>query len=250
VLVTGASDAGIYVGQSNDIIVVDSEASENVAGIEIENSHRALVVRNWAHDNTGGILVFDLPGLEQYDGSCTEVVDNLIENNNAVNFAPGGVVQTVPRGTGMLLLASDRLNIHDNRIIGNNGPATMVINYDPLVFDAYEDENFDPWPRGNWIHDNTFEGNGTDPQGYILDLVQGVNPIPDLVWDGCYENPDAVPDEDRYCATGNMRDDGSEATFVNVRLCDGFQDKVFDVETVNCEIPETLSCGVPDAPED
>ena len=34
----GASDAGIYVGQSNNIIVRNCEVFQNVAGIEIENS--------------------------------------------------------------------------------------------------------------------------------------------------------------------------------------------------------------------
>src|SRR5690606_30136432 len=42
----GASDAGIYVGQSKYIIVRNSKAYENVAGIEIENSLYADV-----HDN-------------------------------------------------------------------------------------------------------------------------------------------------------------------------------------------------------
>ena len=37
VTVRGASDAGIYVGQSNNIIVRNSLAEYNVAGIEIEN---------------------------------------------------------------------------------------------------------------------------------------------------------------------------------------------------------------------
>jgi parallel beta-helix repeat protein len=59
----GASDAGIYVGQSTTHPVKDSEAFGNVAGIEIENSSDAEVVGNHAHDNTGGILVFNLPGL-------------------------------------------------------------------------------------------------------------------------------------------------------------------------------------------
>jgi parallel beta-helix repeat protein len=38
VTVKGASDAGIYVGQSNRIVVRNSTAMYNVAGIEIENS--------------------------------------------------------------------------------------------------------------------------------------------------------------------------------------------------------------------
>ena len=42
----GASDAGIYVGQSKMITVRNSEAYHNVAGIEIENSYYADVYNN------------------------------------------------------------------------------------------------------------------------------------------------------------------------------------------------------------
>ncbi len=61
---TDASDAGIYVGQSENIIVRRNRAENNVAGIEIENSVNADVYENMATNNTGGILVFSLPDLE------------------------------------------------------------------------------------------------------------------------------------------------------------------------------------------
>ena len=48
----GASDAGIYVGQSTQIIVRNSRAEYNVAGIEIENSTFADVYDNVATNNT------------------------------------------------------------------------------------------------------------------------------------------------------------------------------------------------------
>ena len=64
----GASDAGIYVGQSSRIIVRNSRAEYNVAGIEIENSTFADVHNNVATNNTGGILVFDLPNLPVQGG--------------------------------------------------------------------------------------------------------------------------------------------------------------------------------------
>lgn len=60
VVVKGASDAGIYVGQSKNIVVKRSRAEFNVAGIEIENSMNADVFDNVATHNAGGILVFDL----------------------------------------------------------------------------------------------------------------------------------------------------------------------------------------------
>lgn len=68
VLVKGASDAGIYVGQSQYIVVKNSEAAFNVAGIEIENCYNADVHDNLSTHNAGGILVFDLPGLPQMGG--------------------------------------------------------------------------------------------------------------------------------------------------------------------------------------
>lgn len=63
VTVRGASDAGIYVGQSKNIIVKNSKAEFNVAGIEIENSMNADVHDNLSTHNAGGILIFDLPNL-------------------------------------------------------------------------------------------------------------------------------------------------------------------------------------------
>ena len=74
----GASDAGIYVGQSKNIIVRDSIAQYNVAGIEIENSYYADVYNNLASHNTAGILVFDLPDLPQQGGHHIRVFLSLI----------------------------------------------------------------------------------------------------------------------------------------------------------------------------
>ena len=47
----GASDAGIYVGQSDRIRVMNSRAEFNVAGIEIENSTNAEVIGCVATNN-------------------------------------------------------------------------------------------------------------------------------------------------------------------------------------------------------
>jgi len=78
----GASDAGIYVGQSKNIIVKNSEAYFNVAGIEIENSTNADVFNNYTHNNSGGILIFDLPDLLIKKGSNVRVLGNNVIKNN------------------------------------------------------------------------------------------------------------------------------------------------------------------------
>ncbi len=106
-IVEGASDAGIYVGQSERIVVRNNVARNNVAGIEIENSSQADVTGNTATANTGGVLVFNLPGLQVENGHGTRVYGNEIFENNTPNFAPvGNIVGTVPTGTGIALLAA------------------------------------------------------------------------------------------------------------------------------------------------
>jgi parallel beta-helix repeat protein len=97
--VVGAADAGVYVGQSRNVIVRNNIARKNVAGIEIENCIDADVYGNEAFDNTAGILVFALPNLDEKVSTRTNVHDNTIHDNNRDNFAePGTVVATVPPG--------------------------------------------------------------------------------------------------------------------------------------------------------
>ena len=127
VIVRGASDAGIYVGQSRNIVVRESVAVENVAGIEIENSFNADVHDNVATQNTGGILVFDLPGLPQQGGHSVRIFDNVIINNMTRNFAPAGnIVASVPAGTGVIIMANRDVEIFDN-VFGGNGTSDIMI---------------------------------------------------------------------------------------------------------------------------
>src|SRR5579863_574918 len=103
----GAADAGLYVGQSRNIIVRRNRAEYNVAGIEIENSTGADVYENKATNNTGGILVFNLPDLPVKTGSNTRVFNNEIVTNNTPNFgAKGSMVAKDPTGTGVIMLAA------------------------------------------------------------------------------------------------------------------------------------------------
>ncbi|HEX8956669.1 MAG TPA: parallel beta-helix domain-containing protein, partial [Burkholderiaceae bacterium] len=96
----GASDAGIYVGQTQGVVVRKSRAEKNVAGIEIENTINADVYDNTATGNTGGILVFNMPNLSQ-PGHSTRVFHNQVLANNLGNFAARGTaVASVPAGSG------------------------------------------------------------------------------------------------------------------------------------------------------
>jgi parallel beta-helix repeat protein len=153
----GASDAGIYVGQSRGIVVKNCTATENVAGIEIENSLNADVFDNTATKNTGGILVFDLPDLIQKKGGFVRVYNNKIIENNLANFAPkGNIVAKVPQGTGVLILATNHVEIYDNQIINNKSAGVGIISYF-MTENPIKDTLYYPYPTAIYIHDNNFE---------------------------------------------------------------------------------------------
>ncbi len=226
--VKGASDAGIYVGQSRNIVVRDSEAVGNVAGIEIENCTDSEVFGNHAHRNTAGILVFNLPELPMQGGARANVHDNLIEHNNVENFGEkGSVVGLVPGGTGMILLAADDNEIHRNTVRNNDSTGLLVISYQDSIFGEFSDPSFDAFAQGNHIHHNTFADNGADPQGALRDLALPV-PVADILWEGC------LPDPPGDGTVGLCIHDNEDARFLNFRFCDGLQDQITDTAAFEC----------------
>ena len=182
----GASDAGIYVGQSKNIIVRNSRAEYNVAGIEIENSYYADVFNNLATNNTGGILIFDLPGLPQQGGHHVRVFNNRSVGNNTDNFAPeGNIVGEVPRGTGIIVQANSDVEIFDNEIGDNDTVNIAVVTYG----NETDDQTYYPHPKSIQIHGNEFGPTGYNPDtskgelAQILFDLSGGN-MPDIFWDG------------------------------------------------------------------
>lgn len=177
----GASDAGIYVGQSRNIIVRDNVAEYNVAGIEIENSFGADVFGNTTTHNTGGILVFDLPGLPQQGGHDIRVYENNIVDNNTPNFAPAGnIVAGVPAGTGVLIMANRNVHVFDNDIADNGTVNVLITAYR----ESFQDANYSPLARDIVIRDNRFGNTGYAPAGDLAGLAQAGVPMPDVLWDG------------------------------------------------------------------
>ncbi|MEM7006078.1 MAG: parallel beta-helix domain-containing protein [Pseudomonadota bacterium] len=182
VTVRGASDAGVYVGQSDRIIVRNSVAEYNVAGIEIENSSNADVYNNRAENNAGGILVFDLPDLPVVGGHSTRIFNNQVINNNTRNFAPpGNIVASVPSGTGVIVLANRNVHVFENTFDNNRSAHVLLTAYS----DPFEDERYNPLPRDIVLRDNDYTGVGYDPQQDLGDLAPLLGgSLPPVVWDG------------------------------------------------------------------
>lgn len=219
-LVKGASDAGVYVGQSDNIVVQNNHVEFNVAGIEIENSTRADVHDNTATNNTGGILVFNLPGLDIANGAQTRVYDNEVFENNTVNFAPSGnIVGKVPTGTGVVILAAHQVEIFNNTVRDHKSVNIGMISYVPIGM--VNDPKYDQYPTAIHIHDNMLSGTSDMPTGELgAALITAVGEIhpsgpfvtPDIAWDGVLD-PARVPDApaDKIC----IHDNG-DANFINL----------------------------------
>ncbi|HMP99929.1 MAG TPA: parallel beta-helix domain-containing protein, partial [Cyclobacteriaceae bacterium] len=175
-IASGSSDAGIYVGQSDSVIIRNNIAFHNVAGIESENSKWVEIYGNEAYNNTGGILVFDLPGLTTY-GHSTKVFNNTIRSNNHENFAmKGNVVASIPPGSGMMVLATNNIEIFENEIVNNRTVGIAIVSYELVAaLNQGEEEQegaiggvqtvdnnyradvlYNPYPYDVKIHNNQF----------------------------------------------------------------------------------------------
>jgi parallel beta-helix repeat protein len=206
--VSGASDAGIYVGQSKAITVRYNYVENNVAGIEIENSRDALVIGNLVTRNTGGILVFDLPNLPVMGGGNVRIAENLVVDNDTPNFAPkGNIVAGVRRGTGIMVMANDEVSTYGNHIDANPTAAIMVVSY-PNKFD---DKRYNPSPRRIWIGESRFGRNGFDPQidGAQQLLAAFGGALPPVLWDGIGEIPEANYPKDVSAWSLNLPQQGA-----------------------------------------
>ncbi len=235
----GASDAGIYVGQSEHVVIRRNKAMRNVAGIESENTKYADIYENTATENTGGILVFDLPDLPVQGGKSTRVFDNEVYANNTDNFAPeGNIVATVPTGTGVMIMASDEVEVFNNRIRDHKTVNMAIVSYF-VSRKPINDKTYDPYPESIYVHDNTFSGGGDSPSGLVVKLLalKMGKPFPDILYDGIVNKKKltaegAVPDELRLCIRNN-----GDADFANIDAWNDFANIQRDLSPHDCEHP-------------
>ena len=237
----GASDAGIYVGQSRNVIVRNNRAEYNVAGIEIENTIGADVYDNVATNNTGGILVFNMPNLPQ-PGHSTRVYNNKVFKNNTENFGHEGTpVAAVPAGSGVVINSNDYVEIFNNEISDNDTANVIVSSYFAAGYysDKSTQENFDPYPEGIYIYDNTFTGGGESPDDMELKALKiakfGLTgSLPDVLWDGAIDKAKMVdgklPEDLKLC----IENEG--VGIINVDLQGGYKNISTDISAHNCSL--------------
>ena len=242
----GASDAGIYVGQSHNVVVRRNRAERNVAGIEIENTIDADVYQNVATGNTGGILVFNMPNLTQ-PGHTTRVHGNQVVANNTGNFARrGAAVASVPAGSGVVINSNDQVEIFDNDIADNQTANVIVSSYYSTGYMTKSGvaATFDPYPEQIYIHDNRFRGGGDTPDGLDLKALRlamfGLRGrLPDVLWDG-YVNASRA-DGPQLCV------DNGKAETLNADGPEKYKNPRLVSAQVRCRLPALPAVALPAA---
>ncbi|HEY1313501.1 MAG TPA: parallel beta-helix domain-containing protein [Steroidobacteraceae bacterium] len=246
----GASDAGIYVGQSTNVVVRRCHAEQNVAGIEIENTVNADVYGNVATGNTGGILVFNMPNLSQA-GHSTRVYQNKVYKNNVANFAAkGAAVASVPAGAGVVVNSNSKVEIFDNDIADNQTANLIISAY--FSTNYYNkpgiDPNYDPYPRSIFVYDNRFSGGGDSPDGLDLKTLKvamfGLNGhFPDILWDGYRDEKNLVngqpPADERICVKN------AGAAVLNADGPHKYKNPTTETALFQCELPKLPPVELP-----
>ncbi|MFZ3512606.1 right-handed parallel beta-helix repeat-containing protein [Vibrio harveyi] len=213
----GSADAGIYVGQTIGAVIRDNVAEKNIAGIEIENSSNVDVYDNLALGNTGGVLLFDLPGATTIGRLIDDVriFDNVIRDNNLENYVDTtcqnglggcGVVGIVPPGTGVVILSGRNSEFFNNTITNHDSMALamtsyLLVNGDPNAYSPLNGtsegnavmQGWNPVPTNMYFHDNTITNTGANPNGSLIEdmiLAYTLNhqAFPALFYDGAGES--------------------------------------------------------------
>lgn len=241
-----AMDAGIYVGQSKNVVVRDNYVHHNVAGLEIENTISGEVYNNIAKNNTGGMLIFDMPDLPQANGDRIKFYNNTMDGNNGKNFAPKGmVVSTIPPGSGMIIMSHSNIEAHHNTIVNHK---TLGIAVNSWLFTGvpFKSKEFDPYSTNISIHDNVIKGNvgpvdNSTEYGQLLTAVLEGNPA-DIIIDGIFKPSSS--DESGFNQSYCFKNNGENLSFVNLNAGLGaspeeiMKNKTSNLSQFNCDLPD------------
>ena len=260
----GAADSGIYVGQSENVVLRRNRVENNVDGFEIENTENVDAYENVATHNTGGMGVFNLPNLPRQGGKHVRVYNNQLVDNNTPNFAPKslGPIHSLPTGTGLYILAIRDVEVFNNKIQNNNTVNVYIVHYKTVVDDealrdtaaspitqqifAPDDKRYYPFVQDIYFHDNEISGGGKSPDNRLTgvkalsDALGGK--LPDFLYDGMVDPkwPRKGPNPAQICLQKN-----GDATFLNFDAAGQMKHPVHGLKAYSCSLPRLTAASIP-----
>ncbi|MGA7381527.1 MAG: parallel beta-helix domain-containing protein [Terriglobales bacterium] len=262
----GAADAGIYVGQSENVVLRRNHVELNVDGFEIENTENVDAYENVSTHNTGGMGVFNLPNLPRQGGRHIRAYNNQLVDNNTPNFAPKslGPIYYLPTGTGMYIMAIRDVEVFNNKIQNNNTVNIYIINYhtgvdeeslrdtaaSPITQQVFapDDKRYDPFVRDVYLHDNDIGGGGQSPDNRVdgvkmLAAALG-GKLPDILYDGVVDPSwgRKSPNPGQLCLSRN-----AAASFLNFDAGGEMKRPVHDLKRYECSLPALTAVSISQA---
>ena len=246
----GASTAGIYVGDSNNIIVRNNRTEFNVAAIELSNSSNADLYKNTALKNSSGILIINLPDNTKTSKNI-RIHNNKVYANNNANFGEGNAESAaVAVGSGIVINAADRVEIFSNYIADNKTANIIIGSYFTAAYFSAEQamvDGFDAYPEGILIYANKFSGGGEAPEKLDWEALREKNfgtngSLADIVWDG-YTNPA----KEKLAASDKICVDNSQAKIVNIDAANNYENVNKSMRPHHCLLPKLPAITLPDA---
>jgi parallel beta-helix repeat protein len=260
----GAADAGIYVGQSENVVLRRNRVEQNVDGFEIENTENVDAYENVATHNTGGMGVFNLPNLPRQGGKHVRVYNNQLVDNNTPNFAPKslGPIHSLPTGTGMYVLAIRDVEVFNNKIRNNDTVNVYIVHYKTVVDDealhdtaaspitqqifAPDDKRYYPFVQEVYFHDNEISGGGKSPDNRIAGVKALADALggkfPDILYDGMVDPKwgKKGPNPGQICFQKN-----GDATFLNFDAPGQMKHPVKDINKYACSLRPLTAASIP-----
>jgi parallel beta-helix repeat protein len=236
-LVAFAVDTGILVIGSHDVALRGNQPAASGVGLQVRGSERVEIDNHRARHNALGILVVGSADVALFN---SDVIDN-----DGDNFAPAGALAAaMPPHVGVMVLASDAVEIHDNTIEDNPTAGVAVVSVEGLValglLGGDHGLEFDGYPETVDIHDNQLANNGLAPAELFRDVLM-LDPMTQLAWDGVF---DAAKDDGdghlRLCIRGN-----GDADFVDFDALGLGAGKSFDLAPHDCAHPPLPPVDVP-----
>lgn len=144
-VVSGAKEAGVYVGQTKRAVIKDNKVFSNVVGIDIENSSYVQVFGNEATGNSVGVTVVGRPYLIVGNPKNIDIYNNFIDSNNHKNFAEkGSLAELMGSGYGIKVISTKDVSVQNNRLSNHSQSSVYVANFQVLNRVHRGDPMFDP----------------------------------------------------------------------------------------------------------
>jgi nitrous oxidase accessory protein NosD len=159
------TDACLYVGQDDDILVDHNQATDCQIGFQIENSSNVRWSHNVAKQNTAGMIVDIINDRQVLEVSDNLVVGNVLTDNNRRNSAPEGEdTHDILPGIGLVVDGAQHTRVTRN-VFEQNGLAGMTIVdfcLDRSAICGAGPLDIEPNPNDTVVTRNRFAMNSTD----------------------------------------------------------------------------------------